>query len=81
MAKPLIASDNVGCREIVDHGKNGLLFRFGLDSFVDVLEQFINMSSEARAEMGKRGREKVLREFNIERVIDKYIKTIESLIR
>ena len=79
MAKPIIASENVGCREIVDHGENGLLFKHGLDSFIEVLEQFINLPAKAKIEMGKKGREKVLREFNIERVIDRYVGTIESL--
>jgi len=81
MAKPIIASDNVGCREIVDHGENGLLFKYGLDSLVEVLEQFINLPAKAKIEMGKKGREKVLREFNIERVIDTYVDTIELLSR
>ncbi len=37
--------------------------------------------AEAKIEMGKGGREKVLREFNIERMIDTYVNTIESLSR
>jgi glycosyltransferase involved in cell wall biosynthesis len=81
MAKPIIASDNVGCREIVDHGENGFLFRHGPDSLVEAMEQFISLSAEARREMGMRGRDKVMREFNIERVIDTYIKTIEASLR
>ncbi len=79
MGKPIIASDNVGCREIVDHGLNGYLFKPGPESLIEALERFISMRAEARREMGRRGREKVLREFNIERVIDAYIGTIESL--
>ena len=81
MAKPIIASNNVGCREIVDHGVNGYLFNSTVEGFIEAIERFIHCSSKVKTEMGKKGREKVLREFDIKKVIGSYIEVIESLLQ
>lgn len=81
MAKPLIASDIPGCREIIDDGVNGYLFeRKSTQSLKDKILQFVNLTDEQRAEMGKKSREKIVREFDREIVIDSYLKEIDELI-
>jgi glycosyltransferase involved in cell wall biosynthesis len=80
MGKPIIASDNVGCREIIEHGKNGFLFKNTIEEFIQAVERFIRLSEQERAEMGRKGREKILREFDINRVVDRYVEVIESLL-
>ena len=81
MAKPLIATDVTGCRDIVEDGVNGLLCK--VKSGADLAEKMklmMALSSSEREEMGKRGREKMIREFDKKIVIQNYLKTIEEVI-
>jgi galacturonosyltransferase len=81
MAKPLIASDIPGCREIIDDRVNGYLFEHrSAQSLKDKILQFVNLTEEQRSEMGKKSREKIVREFDREIVIDAYLKEIDKLI-
>lgn len=71
MAKPLIATDTVGCREVVEHGHNGLLVPVGdAAALADSMIRMIN-NREAREKMGMAGRAKMEREFDERLVIDK----------
>jgi len=75
MARPIITTDAVGCREVVEDGVNGFLCK--LQSATDLAEKLrrmISLTPEARLEMGRRGREKVVREFDEQIVIDKYLR-------
>lgn len=80
MARPIITTDAVGCREVVDDGINGYLCK-PKDAFdlADKMEQFVTMPPSERKAMGFRGREMVEREFDEEVVIDKYLAAIEAI--
>lgn len=81
MARPLIATDVTGCRDIVEHGVNGLLCK--VKSGTDLAEKMIQMmklSAEERKMMGKKGREKMIKEFDKKIVIQKYLEAIEEVI-
>ena len=72
--KPIITTDNVGCRDVVDHGINGYLCE--PRSWEDLklkIEMFLALSYEDRLEMGRKSREKMLREFDEKIVINKYL--------
>jgi glycosyltransferase involved in cell wall biosynthesis len=80
MARPLVATDAVGCREVVDDGVNGYLCRVkDADDLAEKMERMIGMSHEERAELGRRGREKVEREFDERFVVDAYLKAIREI--
>lgn len=65
MEKPIIASDATGCRDVVEHGRNGMTVRTrDALSLSEAMASFISMGSGRRAEMGRKGREKVLREYD-----------------
>jgi len=83
MAKPLIASNIPGCREIVEDGKNGLLFEpKSSDGLEKAVINFIELSEDERAIMGNNSRLKVEKEFDRKIVINEYIKTImETIIK
>lgn len=68
-ARPIVATDWPGCREIVHHGENGLLVRpRDAEALADALQKLIG-SADLRAEMGGRGRERVLDGFTSEKVV------------
>ena len=80
MSKPIITTNTVGCKEVVDDGINGYLcnVKDPLD-LADKMEKMINLSPEERTAMGKAGREKMMREFDEKIVIKKYLDVIKSL--
>ena len=80
MARPVIATDVVGCRELVDQGGNGLLCApRDVKSLIDAMEKFIKMDEHSRTEMGLHGLAKVTREYGEAVVIEKYLEKISAL--
>jgi len=78
MAKPIITTDAVGCREVVDDGINGLLVPVkDAPALAGAMERMIN-DPEMRKRMGKAGRKKVEREFDEKIVIQKILKTYDA---
>ncbi|WP_279485849.1 glycosyltransferase family 4 protein [Aeromonas veronii] len=81
MGKPIVTTDNVGCKETVEHGFNGYLCEpRSTASLVSCLEIIINMEYHERLEMGKKSRFKIAREFDERIVIDKYLDSIQSIL-
>ncbi len=73
MAKPIITTDAVGCREVVDHEINGVLVPVkDAPALAGAMERMIN-DPEMRKRMGKAGRKKVEREFDEKIVIKKIL--------
>jgi glycosyltransferase involved in cell wall biosynthesis len=80
MGRPIITTDAVGCREVVDDGVNGYLCKVrDSGDLAKKMEQMLALPTEARAEMGKRGREKVELEFDEQIVIRKYLEAISEV--
>ena len=82
MGKPLITTDAIGCRQVVDEGVNGFLCK-QKDSFdlASVMQKMLRLTDEQRMAMGKKGREKMVREFDEQIVISKYLETIEEVTK
>ncbi|MEZ9778854.1 glycosyltransferase family 4 protein [Vibrio sp. 10N.261.54.A5] len=79
MGKPIVTTDNVGCRETVDDGINGYLCEpRSTSSLVEKLKLMINLSHEQRLSMGEISRIKVENEFDEKIVINKYLKAVSS---
>jgi glycosyltransferase involved in cell wall biosynthesis len=78
-ARPIIATDVAGCRDIVDDNGNGLLCRVkNAADLADKMIQMVRMDPEQRLRMGQAGRRKVVREFDENIVIHKYLKAIRQ---
>lgn len=74
MARPLIASDVPGCRDVVEDGINGLLCDVrSAPSLARAMERMIEMSPAERVAMGMVGRRKVAAEFDQRLVADAYL--------
>lgn len=79
--KPLVATNAVGCKDIVDDGINGYLCKVkDSEDLAKQMEKIILMSTEERIQMGLRGREKIKNEFSIDIVIDKYEEIIKEIV-
>ena len=81
MGRPIITTDVPGCREIVEHGKNGFLCKpkDKLDLEKKMIDMLL-MSRSDRQAMGEKGRQKVENEFNQDIVIDLYLDAIDNVI-
>ncbi len=81
MARPLIATDVTGCRDIVEDGVNGLLCKVksGTD-LSEKMKKMMGLSSAEREAMGKKGRNKMIKEFDKKIVIEKYLAAIEEVL-
>jgi glycosyltransferase involved in cell wall biosynthesis len=80
MARPIIATNVVGCRDVVDDNVNGLLCRVrDARDLADKMLQMYRLSPARRQEMGMAGRSKVEREFDEKVVIQKYLNVIEDI--
>lgn len=75
MGKPIITTDIPGCKETVEDGINGYIVPpRNVPALLDAIHKFIALSTEERRLMGKHGREKAEREFDVKNVIAVYRK-------
>lgn len=81
MARPLIATDVTGCRDIIEDGVNGFLCKVksGTD-LAEKMKKMMSLSISEREAMGKCGREKMIREFDKRIVIQMYLQAIGEVI-
>jgi glycosyltransferase involved in cell wall biosynthesis len=80
MGRPLITTDAIGCRDVVDDGVNGLLAK--VRDAADLAAQcarFAALSDAERAAMGRASRAKVEREFDERIVIDTYCRVLRGI--
>ncbi|PMG66497.1 glycosyl transferase family 1 [Vibrio splendidus] len=81
MGKPIVTTDNVGCRETVDGGINGYLCEpRSTASLVEKLELMSTHSHDQRLQMGLQSRTKVENEFDEAIVINKYLEAVKSAL-
>jgi glycosyltransferase involved in cell wall biosynthesis len=80
MGRPVVATDVPGCREVVEHGVNGLLCEVrNVESLAAQLARMLDMSDAERRAMGQRGRQKVASEFDERLVIERYKDLLKNL--
>jgi glycosyltransferase involved in cell wall biosynthesis len=76
---PIVATDAVGCREVVRNGVNGLLVPVGdVQALADALRTLI-FNASLRRRMGEESRARAEREFRSERVIGETLAVYRSL--
>ena len=81
MGKPVITTDTAGCREAVDIGVNGYLAEVrSTSSLRKVFEQFINLSAQARHNMGDAGRQKAMNEFDDKKIANDIYTQIQAVL-
>ncbi|HEX7458693.1 MAG TPA: glycosyltransferase family 4 protein [Ginsengibacter sp.] len=81
MEKPAITTNTTGCKEIVSDNETGFLclVKDELD-LADKMEKMILLPAEERKEMGKRARQKIIKEYDKQIVIQAYLRAIKEAI-
>ncbi len=81
VAKPIITTDAVGCREVVDEGINGFLCEpRSMDDLKVKMEKMLLLPEAERLQMGLKGREKMLKQFDEKIVIERYVEAIQRVV-
>jgi glycosyltransferase involved in cell wall biosynthesis len=80
MEKPIVTTNSVGCKEVVEEGKNGFLVPIKDHvALASAIEKLVN-NEELRVKMGKYGREKALREFDERIIVNRTLQIYEELL-
>ncbi len=80
MARPIVATDVPGCRDVVDDGETGLLCRArDAGDLAAKMAAILEMDAPARRQMGEQGRRKMIAEFDEVHVIERYFETLGTL--
>ena len=74
MSKPIITTDTPGCRDIIDHGINGLLVPIRDPKAIELAITFLKRNNNIAKIFGEKIRSKVQKRFDV-KIINK--QTIE----
>jgi len=73
MGLPIVTTDTVGCRETVDEGITGFLVPpKNAAALAEAIEKLIS-NPLLREQMGRAGREKAIREFDVATIVDQHL--------
>ena len=79
--RPIITTDNPGCKETVQDEKTGFIYEGGnVDQLCACIERFLAMKNSERQKMGVLGREHVKANFSRDIVIDAYLTKIQEIL-
>lgn len=71
-AKPVVATDVGGCRELVEHGASGYLVSHGeVERMADYIVNLLKNKSLAK-KMGAAGHNRMVQEFTVSRMVEQY---------
>ncbi|MCK5608117.1 glycosyltransferase family 4 protein [Candidatus Pacearchaeota archaeon] len=79
--RAIVTTDVPGCREIVRHGENGLLVPVRDSKAIANALRILIEDSTLRVQMGKKGREIVIKEFSQDRVVNETLAVYRELLR
>jgi len=81
MERTIIATDSVGCKDVVLDGINGLLCeKRSVDSLVAAMRKILDLPADKLHCMGKKGRELMLRKFDEKIIIAEYQKALNTYV-
>lgn len=81
MEKPIVTTNTTGCKETVEDGVTGFLCKIkDSKDLADKMEKMYLLSAEEKSLMGKKGREKMIKEFDKNIVINTYLDAIDEVL-
>ncbi len=79
IGRPVITTDNVGCRDAIDNGETGTLVAAkSISALSEAMVHYATSSTEKRIAIGKKAREKAEREFCHKIIAEIYLQQIPS---
>lgn len=79
-AKPVVATAFGGSREVVEHGATGFVENpFDVDAYAARIAELLRDPERAR-EMGRRGRERLMKTFSMDRLATEFLEEYETAI-
>lgn len=79
--RPIIASDIPGCQETFEEGVSGIGFKpQDAEDLTRALRQFLELTHEKKAQMGRAGHKKMEKEFNRDIIVKTYLDEIKCQI-
>ena len=79
IGRPIVTTDSIGCKDVVDDGINGYLVPVRDSEILSQKLRILIEDKDLRIRMGKASREKAEREFDIKKVIEKHLEIYNSL--
>ena len=81
MEKPIITTKTTGCKETVEDEVTGFLCKVkDAEDLADKMKKMYLLSEEDRKTMGRKGRQKIIKEFDKQIVINAYLKAIHEIL-
>lgn len=81
MALPIVTTDAVGCREVVDDGRNGFLVPVGDSELLAQKIAALASDSTLREAFGHASRKKILAEFSVNAIVAQHLALYERQLR
>lgn len=82
MEKPVVTTNTTGCKETVEDGITGYLCKVkDHNDLAEKMEKMYLLSDEERSEMGKKGRQKMINEFDKKIVVDAYLRAVNDALQ
>jgi N,N'-diacetylbacillosaminyl-diphospho-undecaprenol alpha-1,3-N-acetylgalactosaminyltransferase len=80
MGKPIVTTNTIGCKEVVENEKNGYLVPIkDVQALSDAIEKLI-LDSDLREKYGNYSRQKAVNEYDIKIIIGKYMELYNILL-
>ncbi len=79
LGKPIVTTDNVGCREVIENGRNGFMVPSRDAAALAAAVKILLRDAKLRAEYGRNSRTKAELEFDEARVVDRLVKDLFCL--
>ncbi|HEB62196.1 MAG TPA: glycosyltransferase family 1 protein [Bacteroidetes bacterium] len=81
MSTPIITTNQVGCKDVVEHKYNGFICKKkNTPDLIHKIEMFLKLSPSEKELMGIRGRKKVINNFGEDNVITLYLNTLKKYL-
>jgi len=80
MERPIITTDVPGCRDVVDHGRSGLLVALQDARGIELAIRLLLDNPDLASRIGKEARRKVVAEFQVSLVNDSTLATYQRLL-
>lgn len=80
IGRPIVTTNSIGCKDVVDDGVNGFLVPIKDSEALAEKLRILIEDKDLRVKMGMASRKKAEKEFSLENVVNKHLEIYQSLI-